>query len=74
MENGDKIFGKYEGTAQGTAGPSSGKRTIVGNLLLTGGTGKLRNIRGVVHVVTIADPAKGFNDTKLEGEYWMEKD
>jgi hypothetical protein len=53
---------------------ASGKRTIVGNLLLTGGTGKLRNIRGVVHVVTIADPAKGFNDTKLEGEYWMEKD
>jgi hypothetical protein len=27
----------------------------------------------MVHVVTTADPAKGFNDTKLEGEYWMEK-
>jgi hypothetical protein len=72
MENGDKIFGRYQGTAQGTVGESSGKRTVVGNLLLTGGTGKLRGIHGTLHVTTVANPSKGLNETKFEGEYWME--
>ena len=40
MANGDKIFGRFDGVAQATAGQSADKRTVVGNLVLTGGTWK----------------------------------
>lgn len=74
MANGDKIFGRFDGVAQATAGQSADKRTVVGNLVLTGGTGKMRGIRGTLHVLTNVDLSKGLNDTRYEGEYWMEKD
>ncbi|MGU7773317.1 hypothetical protein ACV229_24455 [Burkholderia sp. MR1-5-21] len=74
LENGDKIFGKLEATAQAAGGKSEGRRNVVGNLLLTGGTGKFRGIRGVLHYTTIVDPAKGYNESKTEGEYWFDKD
>ncbi|MBN3789171.1 hypothetical protein G3N94_20055 [Burkholderia sp. Ac-20353] len=73
MANGDKVFGKYEGIAQAPASQSPNKRTVVGNLVLTGGTGKLRQIRGTFRVLTDVDVSTGLNDTKYEGEYWMEK-
>ncbi|WP_207003332.1 hypothetical protein [Trinickia mobilis] len=74
MANGDKVFGRYEGTAQATTSQSTEKRTVVGNLVLTGGTGKLRGIHGTIHVLTDTDLSKELNDTKFEGEYWMERD
>ena len=74
MANGDKIFGRFDGVAQATAGQSADKRTVVGNLVLTGGTGKMRGIRGTLHVLTNVDLSKGLNNTRYEGEYWMEKD
>jgi hypothetical protein len=55
-------------------GQSEGRRNVVGNLLLTGGTGKFRRIRGVLHYTTVIDPSKGYNESKTEGEYWFEKD
>jgi ABC-type nickel/cobalt efflux system permease component RcnA len=73
MANGDKIFGRFDGVAQATAGQSADKRTVVGNLVLTGGTGKMRGIRGTLHVLTNVDLSKNLNDTRYEGEYWMEK-
>jgi hypothetical protein len=73
MANGDKMFGRYEGIAQATAGPSSDERTVVGNLVLTGGTGKLRGIRGTLRALTDVNISKGVNDTKYEGEYWVEE-
>lgn len=74
LENGDKVFGTYVGASQATTGQSPFKRTIVGNTVLTGGTGKMRGIRGSIHVLTDTDVSKGLNDTKYEGEYWMEKE
>ncbi|WP_254699798.1 hypothetical protein [Trinickia violacea] len=73
MANGEKIFGKFEDVAQ-AAGQSSTTRTVVGNLVFTGGTGKLRRIRGTLRVLTDVDISKGLNDTKCEGQYWMEKE
>jgi hypothetical protein len=74
MANGDKIFGRFDGVAQAAAGHSADKRTVVGNLVLTGETGKMRGIRGTLHVLTNVDLSKGLNDTRYEGEYWMEKE
>jgi ABC-type nickel/cobalt efflux system permease component RcnA len=68
MANGDKIFGRFDGVAQATAGQSADKRTVVGNLVLTGGTGKIRGIRGTLHVLTNVDLSKNLNDTRYEGE------
>ncbi|KDP87470.1 hypothetical protein CF70_001170 [Cupriavidus sp. SK-3] len=74
LENGDKIFGKYEGTAQGAAGQLNGRRTMVGNTTLTGGTGKFHTIRGTLHATTVAEPLRNYNESKNEGVYWMEKE
>ncbi|TDG16612.1 hypothetical protein EYW47_40280 [Paraburkholderia silviterrae] len=74
MANGDKIFGRFDGVAQATAGQSADKRTVVGTVVLTGGTGKMRGIRGTLHVLTNVDLSKGLNNTRYEGEYWMEKE
>ena len=74
MANGDKIFGRFDGIAQATVGQAADRRSVVGNLVLTGGTGKMRGIRGTLHVLTKVDLSKGSNDTKYDGEYWMEKD
>lgn len=69
LANGDKIFGRYEGTGQ-----SSGDRlTVVGNTTLTGGTGKFKAIRGLLHNSTISLSSKGLNETKAEGTYWLQE-
>jgi hypothetical protein len=70
LESGDKVFGTFSGTEQSMA--SSDRRAVTGNVALTGGTGKLRGIRGNLHVSLISD-AKGFNEAKYDGEYWLEQ-
>jgi hypothetical protein len=74
MANGDRIFGRFEGVAQATAGQPADRRMVVGNLVLTGGTGKMRGIRGTLRVLSNVDLSKNLNDTRYEGEYWMEKE
>lgn len=74
MDNGDRIYGRYEGTSQGTVGEATGRRTVLGNTTLTSGSGKFRGIRGTLHSSSIADPSKGFVETKNEGVYWLEKE
>ncbi len=73
MENGDRIFSRYDGTAQSAANPDGSiRRTYHGVRIITGGTGKFRAIRGVVRNSVVFDPASGFNEGKGEGEYWIE--
>lgn len=74
MENGDKIYGKYEGDSQGATGQPTGRRNVSGNTILTGGTGKFRAIRGILHTINVIEPEKLFNEVKNEGVYWMEKE
>jgi hypothetical protein len=74
LENGDKIFGKFDGISQVATGQSSDKRAVTGSIVLTGGTGKMRGIRGIIHVVTETDLSVSRNVTKCEGEYWIEKE
>jgi hypothetical protein len=74
MQNGDKIYGRYDGTAQGAAEQPTGRRHVSGNTTLIGGTGKFHAIRGTLHNTTVAEPEKGFNESKNEGVYWMEKE
>ena len=74
MENGDKIYSRANFLAHAT--PSADGKASLRNMstaIITGGTGKYQGIRGVVRSETNADPKKGFNETKGEMEYWMEK-
>jgi hypothetical protein len=73
LENGDEIFGKLSGTEQTVGQQLEGRSNVVGNIILTGGTGKFRNIHGLLHFTSVVDPAKGFNDSKTEGEYSIDK-
>ena len=41
--------------------------------LITGGTGKFLGIRGMMKLAATFDLTSGFNDSKGEIEYWMEK-
>ena len=72
LSNGDKLFGRLEGTVQGTVGEPNGRRTARANITLTGGTGKFRGIRGTLQQSSVAEPSKGFNEGKFEGVYWIE--
>ncbi|KHK59677.1 hypothetical protein PI86_07615 [Burkholderia sp. A9] len=69
LANGDKIFGRYEGTGQ----YAGDRLTVVGNTILTGGTGKFKTLRGLLHNSTIVQPSKDINETKAEGTYWMQE-
>lgn len=72
LENGDKIFGRYEGITKTTVAADGSKTTRTDAVTtLTGGTGKFRGIRGTIR-------GQGFTDFKApsggvaEGEYWIE--
>ncbi|MFD1561801.1 hypothetical protein ACFSHT_40165 [Paraburkholderia silviterrae] len=72
LANGDKVFGRLEGTIQAPVAQSGGHRTAMVNIVLTGGSGKFRNIRGRLQQSSVADPSKGYNEGKFEGLYWLE--
>ncbi len=73
MENGDKIFARYDGTAQAVVGSDGSKKvTFAGMTTLTGGTGRFRGIRGAARVNVIFDPKAGYNEGQFDGEYWIE--
>ena len=74
MENGDKLYAHGNFVTHGVP-TASGKKTLSTHaaLTITGGTGKLSGIRGVVRTETTADLAAGINQGKGEIEYWMEK-
>jgi hypothetical protein len=70
MENGDKFFVKTSTLAM-SAGP--GKLNFTSVSPITGGTGKLAGIHGMVKSTGVADPKAGFVETQYDIEYWMDK-
>ena len=73
MANGDKIFGRYDGTSQAVAAADGSRKiTFTGVTTLTGGTGRFRSIRGTQRVNIVFDPKSGYNESQVEGEYWVE--
>ncbi len=74
LENGDKIFGRLEGTSQSIANPDgTTKGNVSGVTALTGGTGRFRGIRGVLRNAVMANIIGGVNESQTDGEYWIEK-
>ena len=75
MDNGDKIFARVNFVAQSVRS-ADGSKKGANNLIagpLTGGTGKFLGIRGTLRFAATFDSATGFNDSKGEIEYWIEK-
>ena len=75
MENGDKIYLRVNFVAHSTVS-ADGSKKGANNLIsgpITGGTGKFLGIRGMMKLAATFDPTSGFNDSKGEIEYWMEK-
>lgn len=75
MENGDKIFIRANYVAQSavsTDGSKKGANNLVSGWI-TGRTGKFHGIRGMMRLAATYDHDTGFNDSKGEIEYWMEK-
>jgi hypothetical protein len=72
LENGDKIFGRWEGITQTAVNADGSKVTRVTTVTtLTGGTGKFKSIRGTARGNATTD-FKTSSGTS-EGEYWMEQ-
>ena len=71
MENGDKFFVRNVNVIQpATAGKLTG--TGVGHI--TGGTGKLATIQGIVRQLTTFDPIAGaLGDSQIDIDYSMGK-
>jgi hypothetical protein len=73
LENGDKIFGRWEAITQTTVNADGSKMARVNTVTtLTGGTGKFRGIRGTVRGIATTD-FKTVSDSLTEGEYWIEQ-
>jgi hypothetical protein len=70
MENGDKFFSRTALVAQGLG---SGKFTTASAGSVTGGTGKLVGIQGIVRTTGAAQPTAGMNENQTDIEYWMPK-
>ena len=70
MENGDKFFTHSSLVAQS---PAPGKLNTWTTGTVTGATGKLAGMRGLVRSTGSAEPKAGVNETKTEIDYWFEK-
>jgi hypothetical protein len=70
LENGDKLFTRGTVLAH-SAG--SGKQTNSTIQYITGGTGKLAGIQGIVRTTGSAEPKAGVNETQVDIEYSMGK-
>ena len=73
LENGDKIFGRWEAVTQMTVRKEGEKLAQTNSITtLTGGTGKFTGIHGTLHGVATTD-FKALSEATAEGEYWIEK-
>jgi hypothetical protein len=71
LENGDKIFARFDSTTQTTMNPDGSKKSAnTGVETLSGGTGKFREIRGILRHTVIPDLKVG-TAGQSEGEYWI---
>jgi len=78
LDNGDLMFSEWQNTTQTVVTPDrSRKTTFVGTYITTGGTGKLRGIKGLGRYTGLLElTAEGKatrNEVSAEGEYWIEK-
>jgi hypothetical protein len=69
MENGDKVFARMDGFATN----DSGKIGLIISGLITGGTGRLATIRGLVREVVNFDPKTNLNENRVNIEYSVAK-
>ena len=69
FDNGDKIFARSDLVAVTDAGKSN---TLAAGRI-TGGTGKFRNIRGIIRVASSPDPASGLMRSAFDIDYWFDK-
>lgn len=73
LENGDKIFGRWDGVSQTIiSADGSKKSSSISASTFTGGTGKFQKIRGTFRGSSTFDAGKGINSGQVEGDYWME--
>lgn len=70
LENGDKFFAVSTTLGQADAG---GKRSTVTVGHITGGTGKLAGMQGMIRAKGASDGKAGMNETQAEIEYWLAK-
>jgi hypothetical protein len=70
LENGDKFFTRGTVLAH-SAGPGKLRNTTVA--YITGGTGTLAGIQGIVRTTGSADPKAGVNETQVEIQYSIGK-
>jgi hypothetical protein len=70
LESGDKFFARTTTLAQSTG---AGKLTTAGAGPITGGSGKLAGIQGIIRTSGTAEPKAGIVETQYEIEYWLEK-
>jgi hypothetical protein len=70
FENGDKVFARTATVVQSTG---AGKATTVSVGPITGGTGKLAGIRGMIRSTGMAEPQAGINENQTEIEYSLAK-
>jgi len=78
LENGDTVFLDWQNASQGIVNPDgSRKGTYLGTYVNTGGTGKVRGIKGLGRYSGLTEAnAAGVvtrNEHSVEGEYWIEK-
>lgn len=70
LENGDKFFAKATTMGQANA---AGRRSTSSFGQITGGTGKLVNMRGTFRATGASEGKVGMNETIAEIEYWFAK-
>lgn len=68
LQNDDRFFARTTGHAHSTG---SGKLTTVIAGTITGGTGKLVGIQGMIRSTGTAEPKAGLVETQYEIEYWL---
>jgi hypothetical protein len=70
FDNGDKFFVRSNLVAQ-SPGPGKLNNMVVGTI--TGGTGKLAGIQGMVRSTGTAEPKAGVNENLTDIDYWFNK-
>ena len=73
LENGDKFFVRASATSESTVKPDgSSSYTVTLEGTMTGGTGTLAGITGVVRTSNVFDPQTGFNEGHTKIEYSLD--
>ena len=69
LENGEKFFVRTSLVAQSSG---DGKLTNMTSGVITGGTGSLARIRGIINSHGPSEPKAGVNANQTDIDYWME--